>query len=481
MQMKIVLCACGFLFWWATLADLGVSVSSASLGTEALHGSVQTNGLIRLGTETEAERQARMAWWTHDRFGMFIHFGLYSLAARHEWVKSLEQMDNAAYEKYFNLFDPDRLDAKAWVRQAKQAGMKYVVLTTKHHEGFCLFDSKLTDYKITNTKYGKDLVREFADACRQEGLRVGFYYSLPDWHHDDFPVDRYHPQRPVKCGPWDPEGKQGPDGPWDEINRNRSMAKYREYLYGQITEILTNYGKVDLLWLDFTMTGVRTKHPEDWQAEKLLALIRRLQPQIIVNDRLGLGLTTIDGWDFVTPEQRIPEPGEMFRFGKPVAWEACQTFSGSWGYHRDESSWKTSKECIGLLIRAVSGGGNLIMNVGPTGRGNFDRRAEERLSDYARWMKDHSRSVYGCTAAPPGFDAPDGTVLTYNPECRRLYLHLLGNSASQRLKIGFAEKVFYAQFLNDASELLIRDGALLLPEALPDVEVPVVELYLRWN
>jgi len=440
---------------------------------------VPAEAVRRLSTETERQKAERLAWWTHDRFGMFIHFGLYSLAARHEWVKSLEQMDNAAYAKYFDLFDPDRLDAKDWVRRAKAAGMKYVVLTTKHHEGFCLFDSALTDYKITKTKYGKDLVREFADACRQEGLRVGFYYSLPDWHHDDFPVDRYHPLRPVRCGPWDKEGREGPDEPWDALNRTRDMAKYRQYLYGQITELLTNYGTVDLLWLDFTMKGPRTKHPEDWESEKLLALIRRLQPQIIVNDRLGLGETTADGWDFLTPEQSFPKPGEVVRFGKPAPWELCQTFSGSWGYHRDESTWKSAKECLELLVRIVSSGGNLIMNVGPTGRGNFDRRVCDRLEAYAAWMADHSASIYGCTAAPDGFVAPKGAQLTYSPERRRLYLHLLDYPALLPLKIGFADKVFHAQFLNDASEVQIEGGALKLPTVMPAVTIPVVELFLK--
>lgn len=434
---------------------------------------------VRLFDETEAQRDARLAWWTHDRFGMFIHFGLYSLAARHEWVKSLEKMDNAAYGKYFDLFDPEKLDVRDWVSQAKRAGMKYVVLTTKHHEGFCLFDSKLTDYKITNTKYGRDLVREFVDACRKEKMRIGFYYSLPDWHHDEFPVDHYHPQRPVDCGPWDKEALEGPEEPWIELNRNRDMAKYRKYLYGQITEILTNYGKIDLLWLDFTMPEKRTKHPEDWESEKLLALIRKLQPQIIVNDRLGLGKTTVDGWDFVTPEQRFPKPGEMVRFGKEVPWETCQTFSGSWGYHRDETTWKSAKDCIEILIRAVSCGGNMIMNVGPTGRGYFDHRASERLEDYGKWMADHARSIYGCTAAPKEFVAPEGMLLTCNPGARRLYLHLLRYPTMMPLKLSFADKVWYAQFMNDASEVVLRDGELCLPAIAPPVVVPVVEFLVK--
>lgn len=451
-------------------------VSLASM-TLAIGAGVE-NAPVRLFEETDAARTARMAWWTQARFGMFIHFGLYSLPGRHEWVKSLEQMDNAAYEKYFNLFDPDRLDIREWVRQAKRSGMKYMVLTTKHHEGFCLFDSKLTDYKITRTKYGKDLVREFVDACRAEGMRIGFYYSLPDWHHPEFPIDHYHPQRPVGWGPWDERSQQVPEAEWDKVNVGRDMAKYREYLYGQVTELLTNYGKIDLLWFDFTMPEKFTKHPEDWQSEKLLALVRKLQPQIIVNDRLGLGPTTLDGWDFVTPEQQEFRGAEM-RHGRPAAWETCQTFSGSWGYHRDEATWKSAKECIELLVKAVSCGGNLIMNVGPTGRGDFDRRARDRLDAYARWMDDHAKAVYGCGAAPEDFAAPKGTLLTYNATTKRLYLHLVDYPAMLPLRLPFADRIAYAQFLNDASEVVLENGALKLPTVRPPVEIPVVELMLR--
>ena len=257
------------------------------------------------------------------------------------------------------------------------------------------------------------------------------------------------------------------------------MAKYRAYLYGQVTELLTNYGKIDLLWFDFTMPEKFTKHPEDWESEKLIALVRRLQPGIVVNDRLGIGETSYDGWDFITPEQSFPKPGETLRFGKPVPWETCQTFSGSWGYHRDERTWKTPKECLVMLIRAVAHGGNLIMNVGPTGRGDFDGRARDRLEAYAKWMADHARSIYGCSAAPDGFTAPEGTLLTCDSKSRCLYLHLVDYPAVLPLRLDFADRIGYAQFLNDASEVLIEGGALRLPTYAPDVVIPVVELMLK--
>lgn len=433
---------------------------------------------VRLFDESDEERSARLSWWMNDRFGLFVHFGLYSLPGRHEWVKSIERMSDAAYERYFRQFDPDRLDVREWISRAKRAGMRYAVLTTKHHEGFCLFDSRLTEYKITNTKYRKDLVREFVDACRAEGIRIGFYYSLPDWHHPDFPIDRYHPQRPVACGPWDKKGMEGPDEPWDELNAGRSISAYRKYLYGQVEELLTRYGKIDLLWFDFTMKGPRTKHPEDWRSEDLLRLVRRLQPDIIVNDRLGLGETTLDGWDFITQEQNTPNAVAM-RHGRAVPWETCQTFSGSWGYHRDETTWKTSRQCIELLIRTVSFGGNLIMNVGPTGRGDFDGRACARLDDYSAWMADHGRSIYGCTTAPDGFSAPNGTLLTFNPACRKIYLHLVDYPKTGALPLSFSDRIDYAQFLNDFSEVRLSNGCLQLPPNPPPVLVPVVEIVLK--
>ncbi|MDP4131811.1 MAG: alpha-L-fucosidase, partial [Bacteroidota bacterium] len=196
----------------------------------------------RLGNETAAQKKQRMEWWTNDRFGMFIHWGLYALPARHEWVKNHERMTNEEYEKYFKIFNPDLFDAKAWAKKAKAAGMRYAVLTSKHHEGFNMFDSKYTDYKVTNTPAKRDLVKEFVEAFRAEGIKVGFYYSLLDWHHPDYTIDENHPQRPLKNS----------DTAYARLNKGRDMAKYRKYLYNQVTELLTKYGKIDILWLDFS-------------------------------------------------------------------------------------------------------------------------------------------------------------------------------------------------------------------------------------
>lgn len=430
------------------------------------------------------------SWFTADRFGMFIHFGLYAMPARHEWIKSRECIPEEKYDKYFQYFNPDLYDPKEWARQAKAAGMKYAVLTTKHHEGFCLFDSKYTDYKVTNTPYGKDIVKEYVEAFRAEGLHVGFYYSLIDWHHPDFTIDWIHPRRNDKDA--------------EEQNKGRDMSKYAEYMRNQVTELLTNYGKIDILWFDFSYTEpprdaegnslaapwMCGKGKEQWESEKLIATARSLQPDIIIDNRSDMEQ------DLWTPEQY--QPLEWVRHketGELVTWEACQTFSGSWGYYRDEMTWKSPQMLIEMLINTVCIGGNLLMNVGPTARGYFDSRAEEALGVYAKWMKYNSRAIYNCTMAEPEFTAPRGCRLTQSQDGKRLYVHLMEYPYAFLEMPGLAGKVDYAQFVHDNSELLFTEKnidhfsegrtaddsllAISLPPVKPDVVVPVIELILK--
>ena len=441
------------------------------------------------------ETPGDVSWFMNDRFGMFIHFGLYSMPARHEWVKKLECPTEEKYDLYFKHFNPDLLDAKEWARAAKAAGMKYAVLTAKHHEGFCLFDSQYTDYKVTNTPYGKDIVKEYADAFRAEGLRVGIYYSLLDWHHPDYPIDWMHPRRR--------------DADAEEQNKGRDIKKYAEYMRNQVRELLTNYGDIDIFWFDFTYSErpsaeelkkyyppvtikdwMEGKGPEDWESEKLIKMMREIRHNIIINNRTGIDQ------DIWTPEQskpiqwvRHPQTDEL------VPWEACQTFSGSWGYYRDEMSWKTPRMLIELLINMVSYGGNMIMNVGPTARGNFDERAEEALKVYEKWMKFNGRSIYGCTMAEPEFKVPDGCRLTQSMDGKRMYIHLLEYPLKALPLEGFGGKVEYAQFLHDASEIFITETIvkemgddtkdekskvyLQIPPLQPNQTIPVIELFLK--
>ncbi|MGE7774043.1 alpha-L-fucosidase [Chitinophaga sp. NPDC101104] len=432
----------------------------------------------RLFAETPAQKEKRLAWWTNDRFGMFIHWGLYALPARHEWVQNREQITDSAYRKYFDLFNPDLYNPREWARKAKAAGMKYAVITTKHHEGFCLFDSKYTDYTAVKSPAKRDLLREWVDAFRAEGLKIGFYYSLIDWHHPDFTIDGTHPNRPQN------------DADYDALNKGRDMSKYRTYLQNQVRELLSNYGKVDILWLDFSYPGKRGKGREDWGSEDLIKLVRKLQPGIIVNDRLDLK-EYADGGDFVTPEQ-FKVAAWPTHNGQRVPWETCQTFSGSWGYYRDENTWKDNKQLLGLLIETVSKGGNLLLNVGPTARGKFDARADKALDGMGQWMELNSRSIYGCTQAPDHFKKPENTLLTYNPTTKRLYVHLLDYPLQNFTLPGYKGKIRYAQFLHDGSEIRFSAPAghwiknevgaddlnLSLPVIKPGVEIPVIELIL---
>ena len=433
--------------------------------------------------ETAAAKEQRMAWWTDARFGMFIHWGLYSVPARHEWVQNYEKISPQDYkDRYFDKFDPDLYNPTEWAKKAKEAGMKYVVLTARHHEGFALWDTRYSDFKATNTPAGKDLLKPFVEAFRAEGLKVGFYFSMIDWHHPDFTIDRVHPLRDSELAKAE--------------NPKKDMNRFRKFLKDQLTELLTDYGKIDVLFFDFSYPGVNGKGRNEWGSEDLLKVARTLQPGIIINDRLDLN-DVPGGYDYVTPEQFMPNSWPT-RNGVRVPWETCQTFSGSWGYNRDENTWKSNNQLIAMLIETVSKGGNLLLNVGPTARGNFDDRANDRLTGLGNWMKYNSRSIYGCTEAPDGFQKPDNTFLTYNPETNRLYVHLLQWPFKTLYLPGFKGKVKYAQFLNDGSEVSFsaavtdadpsshmaitagrNDLIVNLPTIKPNVEIPVIELFLN--
>lgn len=421
------------------------------------------------------------SWFTHDRFGMFIHWGIYAQAARHEWVQNYEQIPGETYRKYFDHFDPDLFDAREWARQARLAGMKYFVITAKHHDGFCLWDSQFTDYKAPNSPAGRDLLREVADAFRAEGLRVGFYYSLLDWHHPHYTIDPIHPLRT------DPNA--------EALNAERDMKIYAQYMRDQVRELLTGYGKIDIVWFDYSfpdakLGNLRGKGREDWESEKLLEMVRELQPHIIVDNRLDLPREMAD---VHTPEQFQPASW-VHADGEPVVWETCQTFSGSWGYFRDEMSWKNPQQLVQMLVNSVACGGNLLMNVGPTARGYFDPRATAALEVYADWIKLHGRSIYGCTQST--FQAPTDVRYTQNYQTNRLYAHIFNWPFKHLHLPGMAGKIEYAQLLADASEVTFTSDApavhgnmtiaappetltLNLPVLKPNATVPVVELFLK--
>lgn len=417
----------------------------------------------------------RQRWFDEARFGMFVHFGLYSAAARHEWVKNYEQLTNDEYRCYFEHFDPDRFDAARLAAQAKATGMGYVVLTTKHHEGFALWDSAETDFTSV-TACGRDLVAEFVAAMREVGLRVGFYHSVIDWHHPDFTVDWNHPQRN--------------DAAAVAANPGRDLARYRRYLHAQVKELLTGYGEIDYLFFDFTYPeerdGLPGKGPEDWDADGLLALCRQLQPNMLVNDRLGIPA------DFVTPEQYQPTR-PLMRDGEPLVWEACQTMNGSWGYHRDNTEQKSAVLLTQMLADSVSMDGNMLLNIGPDGRGAISPRDEATLDEIADWMALHRDAIRG--AGHASWQSPREGV--YTQRGNKLYLHLFSWPLGFVHLPGLAGKVDYARFLHDGSWLRTsvsdpdqqadlmtpagqEQGTLTvhLPVQRPEVLLPVIELSL---
>ena len=400
-------------------------------------------------------------WFVRDRFGMFIHWGLYAMPARHEWVKQREEMTDEQYEPFFRRFNPRRFDPGRWADLAAAAGMKYMVITSKHHDGFCLWDTQQTDYKATNTPWGEDLLAEVVVAFRKRGLKVGFYYSLIDWHHPDFTIDRIHALRNH------PEREQ--------LNVGRDMRRYRAYMKEQVRELLTNFGKIDIIWYDFSYPGVDGKGRDDWDSAGLEALSRSLQPDIIINNRLDLP----DSADIYTPEQFQPR-GWVHVDGEPVVWETCQTFSGSWGYHRDEMTWKSAGQLIRMLVNTVATGGNLLMNVGPTAMGELDARAVAALEVYRDWMSAHSEAIYGCTQS--AYAAPQDCRLTQNGDA--LYCHIFAYPFKHLFVDGIGAALDYAEFLHDGSEIHFTVDAdncvrLELPVVQPDAVTPVVKLYLK--
>ena len=276
-------------------------------------------------TTVNADRDRRMAWWRESRFGMFIHWGLYSQLGRHEWAMNRERVPMAEYEKLAESWQVKEWPADEWARLAKESGMKYMVMTTKHHEGFCLWNTQQTPYNAVQMGPKRDLVAEYVEACRKHGLKIGFYYSLMDWHHAD-----------------------GANCALDEAARRRFL----DFTQGCVRELMTQYGKIDILWYDVSWP---LRSPEAWESAKMNAMARELQPEIIINNRSQLPE------DFGTPEEHVTAENE----GRD--WEACMTFNGSWGYmpYAPAEDWRRTREVLEMVRTAAAGQGNLLLNIGP--------------------------------------------------------------------------------------------------------------------
>ncbi len=384
------------------------------------------------------EIRERTKWFMDARFGMFIHWGLYAIPACGEWVMSEREMTVAEYEKYFDLFDPADYQPREWARLAKAAGMKYAVLTAKHHDGFCLFDSALTDYKATNTKAGRDLVREFLEAFRAEGIKVGLYFSIIDWHHPDFPKygDRQHPMRNRE------EFKD------EQIDFDR----YLTYMHGQVKELVTNYGKLDLLWFDFSYDDMCG---EKWKATDLIRMVREYQPDVVIDNRLeGAGdnhgsIATanplIYSGDFASPEQIIPPGGVQDELGEQIPWELCATMNNHWGFCNYDYDYKSPEMLVRKLVECVSKGGNMILNVGPDARGNIPRQSVDILEKIGAWMKKNGESIYGCGIC----ELPKPEWGRYTKKGNVIYAHVYEEPLGALPLYGIApellDKVYYVE------------------------------------
>ena len=387
--------------------------------------------------------EARVQWFREARFGMFIHWGLYSIPARGEWVRSDEQMPESEYMPYFDEFNPRDYNPRAWAKAAKEAGMQYVVLTAKHHDGFCLFDSQYTDFKSTNTKLGRDIVRDFVEALRAEGLRVGLYFTLIDWHHPDYPHygDRYHPMRNhPECS-----------------NENRDFNRYLEYMFNQAREICSNYGKLDLLWFDFSYDHMRG---ETWKATEFMEMVRSLQPNVIIDNRLevsGEGFGSLHDCrptpyhgDFVTPEKFIPPQGILDVEGNPMLWEVCATMNNNWGFNGTDPFYKPASMLIKKLVECVSKGGNMILNVGPDAQGNIPPQSQAILRDIGRWMHDNAESIYGCGRS----ELPRPEFGRITQKDKTLYFHMYENTMGPVPLLGLrAEDVAGIRLLSTGHEI----------------------------
>ena len=342
-------------------------------------------------------------WFTSARFGMFIHWGIYSIPAKGEWSYANDPWNPGEYEAFAKKFDPENFDPEKWANLAKAAGMKYVVFTTKHHDGFCMFDSHYTDYKVTNTPFGKDVTKMVVDAFRKAGLKIGFYHSLPDWTHP---------------------GYADPESP--EFYRTKTIhtptdAEYRsflDYLYSNVEQLMTGYGRIDLLFFDYTS---KYKDGTDYfERERLLEMIYRHQPDILVNDRLAFSKDKVCDFDYYTPEITVMNQAPQVK-GKPVVWESCATMNDNWGYVAGDENYKSLTTLVSGLLGCVSQNGNLLLNIGPMADGTLPEKTVERLNGLAEWFRLNGEAVTGCGKSE--YAAPFG--LCYTRKGKNIYAGVL--------------------------------------------------------
>jgi alpha-L-fucosidase len=421
--------------------------------------------------ETPAQRDQRMAWWREARFGMFIHWGLYAVPAGQwqgqqvrgigEWIMHYGQIPVEEYEPLTKQFNPVKFSADEWVKIAKDAGMKYIVITSKHHDGFCLWDSKLTEYDVVDaTPFKRSILKELSDACHKEGIKMCWYHSIMDWHHPD-----YLPRRP-----WEKRSAEGAD-----------FNRYIKYMKGQVAELLTNFGPIGVMWFDGEWEGTWThEHGKD-----LYDYVRKIKPDIIINNRVDKGRRGMAGLtkegdfrgDFGTPEQEIPATGVA-----GMDWETCMTMNNTWGFKSYDDNWKSTEDLLHKLVDIASKGGNFLLNVGPTGEGLIPAASVERLAAMGRWMKVNSESIYGTSASP--FEMPAWGRYTKKQDT--LYAHVFDWPADGQLAVeGLKNKVKIAYLLADERRSTLKviqlddNVTVTLPKEAPDAFDSVVVLQVE--
>ncbi len=417
-----------------------------------------------------SEHDARMAWWREARFGLFIHWGLYAIPAGEwdgqtnhaEWIRTTARIPLETYDEFVGRFNPIKFDAEEWVRMAKDAGMKYIVITSKHHDGFCLFDSEFTNFDVMSTPFGRDILKELSQACRRAGLRMCWYHSIMDWHHPD-----YLPRR---------------DWERDRSTKGADFDRYVRHMKNQLRELVTNYGEIGVLWFD----GEWENSWSHARGKDLYDYVRGLQPSIIINNRVDVGRAGMQGLtkageyvgDFGTPEQEIPPTGLP-----GVDWETCMTMNDHWGYNKNDRNWKSSQELVRMLADIASKGGNFLLNIGPTAEGVFPPESIERLRDIGRWMRVNGEAIYGTQASP--FRALEWGRCTQKPVKggSRLYLHVFDWPEDGRLIVpGIYNSPRQAYLLSDTNksrlDLARNEDAILitLPAEAPDPIDTVVVL-----
>jgi alpha-L-fucosidase len=420
--------------------------------------------------ETQSQKDARMSWWREARFGLFIHWGLYAIPAgkwgnqtgHGEWIRDTAHIPVQEYEALLAKFNPVKFDADQWVKMARDAGMKYIVITTKHHDGFCLFDSKQTDWDVMSTPFKRDIMKELSEACAKQGIRQCWYHSIMDWHHPD-----YLPRRG-----------------WEETSRPAAGAqfdKFVNYLHAQITELLTKYGPIGVMWFDGEWEST-------WNHEygkPLYELCRKLQPNVIVNNRVDvgrsgmMGMTTEDdrAGDFGTPEQEVPP------MGMPgVDWETCMTMNNHWGYNAYDKDFKSSRQLIRTLCDVASKGGNFLLNVGPTSEGEFPSESVQRLHDIGAWMKVNGNAIYGTVAGPFRQLSWGRCTMRVTGGNSTLYLHVFDWPKNGRLIVPVlgsdpkSAKILAEQKHRVGIERVGPDVVLQVPATAPNNDCTVIAL-----